>query len=226
MMIILNEDLTYRQIFMDGRTLEANPNPSWMGYAIGRWNGDELVVDSTGYNDRTWLVDGYPHTESLRVTERYRRPDFGHLEVAVTFLDPKAYQKAWTVAIHAELAADTGMVEQICNEDPDSGQQHWIGKLSDDQKPAVKVSREVLAKYVGVYKGPYLRSSRTVEVTLAGDALFLALDGGPKQQIYPRSETTFSGTGLTYQFIREGQGNASRIQEGHVSGSYTYERQK
>jgi hypothetical protein len=226
LMIILNEDLTYRQIFMDNRALEADPSPSWMGYSVGRWDGDELVVDSSGYNDRTWLVDGYPHTEALRMTERYRRPDFGHLEVAVTFSDPKTYSKAWTVHIHADLAADTGMVEQVCNEDPDSGQQHWIGKLSDDQKPAVKVSPEVLAKYVGVYKGPYLRSSRTVEVTLSGDSLFLALDGGPKQRIFPRSETSFSGTGLTYQFIREGQGMATRVLEGHVSGNYTYERQK
>src|SRR5215831_8556242 len=77
---ILNDDLTYRMIFTDGRELEANPGPSWMGYSVGRWDGDTLIVDSVGYNDKTWLSRyGQPHTEALRVTERYRRTDFGHL---------------------------------------------------------------------------------------------------------------------------------------------------
>ena len=97
MIAILYEDLTYRQIFMDGRALESNPNPSWMGYAVGHWDGDTLVVESSGFNDHTWLIDGYPHTEALRMTERYRRTDFGHLEITVTFQDPGAYSKRhWT----------------------------------------------------------------------------------------------------------------------------------
>src|SRR5262249_25098643 len=62
---------------MDGRTLETDPNPNWMGYSVGRWKGDTLVVESNGYNDRTWLIQGYPHTEALRLTERFRRTDFG-----------------------------------------------------------------------------------------------------------------------------------------------------
>src|SRR5579863_4912015 len=73
--VILNPDLTYRQIFLDGRKLETSPNPSWMGYSVGRWDGDTLVVESFGFNDRTWLdTSGHPHTEALRITERYRRP--------------------------------------------------------------------------------------------------------------------------------------------------------
>jgi hypothetical protein len=80
LIIILNGDLTYRQIFMDGRALETDPNPSWMGYSVGHWEGDTLVVESNGFNDRTWLDSGHPHTDGMRVTERYRRPDFGHLE--------------------------------------------------------------------------------------------------------------------------------------------------
>src|SRR5262245_58820239 len=77
LILILNPDLTYRQIFMDGRTLESAPNPNWMGYSVGRWEGDTLVVESFGFNDRTWLDhDGHPHTEALRMTERYRRRDF------------------------------------------------------------------------------------------------------------------------------------------------------
>lgn len=156
MIVILNEDLTYRQIFMDGRALESNPNPSWMGYAVGHWDRDTLVVESSGYNDRTWLLDGYPHTEALHMTERYRRPDFGHLEIAVTFKDPEAYAKTFTVPVSARLAADTELLESVCNENSDNGQEHWVGKVSDAEKSAIKVSPEILAKYVGLYKGPYL----------------------------------------------------------------------
>jgi hypothetical protein len=226
MIVILNDDLTYRQIFMDGRALEPNPNPSWMGYSVGHWDNDTLVVESLGFNDRTWLLDGYPHTEGLRMTERYRRTNFGHLEIAVTFQDPGAYSKAWTVPFSARLAADTEMLESVCRDSEDSGQQHWIGKLSDTGKSSVKVAPEILAKYVGAYKGPYIGGSRTVEVTFSGGTLFVALNGGPKQAIVPQSETSFSGTGLTYQFIRDDHGVATHIVEGHVSGDYKYERQK
>ncbi len=226
MLVMLNEDLTYRQIFMDGRALETNPNPSWMGYAVGHFDGDTLVVESAGFNDRTWLLDGYPHTEKLRMTERYRRTDFGHLEITVTFQDPGAYSKAWTVPARAQLAADTEMLETICNENSDSGQEHWVGKLTDDQQSAVKVAPEILAKYVGVYKGPYIQGPRTVEVSFSGGALLISVNGGPKQRVFPQSETNFSGTGLTYRFIRDDQGIATYLIEGHVSGDYKYERQK
>ena len=226
MMIMLNEDLTYRQVFMDGRALEADANPSWMGYSVGHWDGDTLVVESAGFNDRTWLHDGYPHTEALRMTERYRRTDFGHMEIGVTFQDPGVFSKAWTVPVHAQFAADTELLEEVCNEDADTGQQHWVGKLSDAEKSKVKVDPQVLAKYAGVYKGPYIGGLRTVEVTFSGGTLFVAVNGGPKQAIVPQSETSFSGTGLTYQFIRNGQGVATQILEGHVSGDYKFERQK
>ena len=226
MIVILQEDLTYRQIHMDGRALETDPNPSWMGYSVGHWEGDTLVVESSGYNDRTWLLGGYPHTEALRMTERFRRTDFGHLEIAVTFDDPKAYNKAWTLPLSARLAADTEMMEAVCNERPDNGQQHWIGRVSDAQKSAVKLAPEVLAKYVGVYKGIYLRNPRTVEVTFSGGTLSVSVNGGPKQPIFPQSETNFSGTGLTYQFLRDDHGIATHVVEGHVAGDFKFERQK
>jgi len=222
----LNEDLTYRQVFMDGRALETNPNPSWMGYAVGRWDGDTLVVESSGFNDRTWLLDGYPHTDALHMIERYRRTDFGHLEITVTFQDPGAYSKAWTVPVRAQLAADTELLESVCNENSDSGQEHWVGKLTDDEKSAVKVAPEIMAKYVGFYKGPYIQGPRTVEVSFSDGALFISVNGGPKQRVFPQSETNFSGTGLTYRFIRDDHGIATHIIEGHVSGDYTYQRQK
>jgi hypothetical protein len=223
---ILQEDLTFRQIHMDGRTLETDPNPSWMGYSVGHWEGDTLVVESNGYNDRTWLIQGYPHTEALRLTERFRRTDFGHLEITVTFDDPKAYNKPWTLPISARLAPDTELMEAVCNERPDSGQQHWIGRLSDAQKSAVTVAPEVLAKYVGVYKGIYIRNPRTVEVTFSDDTLSVSVNGGPKQRIFPQSETKFSGTGLSYEFIRDDHGIATHVLEGHIAGDFKFERQK
>jgi hypothetical protein len=148
------------------------------------------------------------------------------MEVAVTFQDPKAYSKAWTVPLRARLAADTELMESVCNEFPDNRQEHWIGKVPDAQKSAVKVAPEVLAKYVGVYKGIYLRGPRAVEVTLSGDKLFVAVNGGEKRPVLPQSETNFSGTGLTYQFIRDDHGMATHVVEVHVSGDYKYERQK
>jgi hypothetical protein len=83
---ILPEDGTYRQIHTDGRQLPQDPNPAWMAYSVGTWNGDTLVVESAGFNDQSWLdFLGHPHSEALRVTERYRRKDFGHMELQMTF---------------------------------------------------------------------------------------------------------------------------------------------
>jgi len=225
---ILYNDLTYRQIFMDGRKLETDPSPSWMGYSVGRWDGDALVVDSVGFNDRTWLDSrGYPHTESLRMTERYRRIDFGHLEIEATLRDPGAYSRPWTVRVSAQLAADTEMVDIRC--DPaQSGRQHWTGTISDAQRSAVKVAPEILAKYVGVYKGVWARRPRVVEITLSADTLFVSVPGAPRepQRLFPQSETSFSGANLGYNFIRDDRGMATDVVEMHVSGDYTLHRQK
>jgi hypothetical protein len=226
MIVILNEDLTYRQIFLDGRALESDPSPSWMGYSVGHWDGDTLVVESSGFNDRTWLDGrGYPHTEALRVTERYRRADFGHLEIEVTFQEPAAYSKPWTIRVGALFAADTELLVAVCNEGQ-SGREHWVGKVSDGEKSAVKVAPEILAKYVGVYKGFWARRPRVVEITFSGGTLFVAVDGQERRPLIPQSETSFSGTGLAYNFIRDDQGIATHVVEGHVSGDYKYERQK
>jgi hypothetical protein len=79
-----------------------------MGYSVGHWDRDTLVVESFGFNDRTWLDhDGYPHTQALRMTERCRRLDFGHLDIEVTLSDPAVYTRPWTIAVRAELLADT-----------------------------------------------------------------------------------------------------------------------
>jgi hypothetical protein len=225
LILILNPDLTYRQIFMDGRALETAPNPSWMGYSVGRWDGDTLVVDSFGFNDRTWLDhDGHPHTEALRMTERYRRRDFGHLDLDVTLSDPGAYTKPWTVSVHAELAPDTEMIEWVCNEKGGGLVEHFIGKASDEKAGEVQVPPAILARYVGTYEEqpPLWRLvPRVVEISLSGGILSGDMDGRGKVPLSARSETNFAGFyGLGIDFLR------GDLFVKHVSGDYRFVRKK
>jgi hypothetical protein len=107
----------WRQIFTDGRRLAADVNPSWLGYSTGRWEGDTFVVETRGFNGLAWLDQvGKPSTEDLRVIERYRRPDFGHLEIEITIDDKGAYTAPWTVVERAEILLDTDLLEFACNE--------------------------------------------------------------------------------------------------------------
>jgi hypothetical protein len=111
----------YRQVFLDGRGHPEELEPTWTGHSIGRWEGDTLVVETTGLNDRTWLFAGLnfsasPHTEMLRVVTRLRRPDLGHLEVQVSFEDPGALQNPWVVSQGYVLAPDMEVQEYICTE--------------------------------------------------------------------------------------------------------------
>jgi hypothetical protein len=228
--MILNPDLTYRQIYLDGRALEAAPNPSWMGYSVGHWDGDTLVVESFGFNDRTWLDhDGHPHTEALRTTERYRRRNFGNLDLDVTLSDPAVYARPWTVSVHAELAADTEMIEWICNE-KGSGREHYIGKASDERKSAVKVAPEVLTKYVGTYvEQPKLWRlvPRILEITLSSGTLFADMDGRGKVPLVAQSETGFSGLyGLGVDFVNGDASGPAQLYVKHVSGDYRFERKR
>jgi hypothetical protein len=225
---ILNDDLTYRVIHTDGRELEANPPPSWMGFSVGRWDGDTLVVDSSGFNDKTWLSRyGQAHTEALRVRERYRRPDFGHLQVEVTFTDPGAYAKPWSFTADMALVADTEMLESVCERSSDD----WVGSLSDAANTAVTLAPDVLARYVGVYSGFYLGNKRTVEVSLSGGQLIAkiigaaAVDGGEMRPLIPQSQTLFEGLGIAYQFIVDDKGVATDLVEIHISGPSRYPRQ-
>ena len=115
--ILYEANAGIRQIFTDGRTLPKDPEPWWYGYSTGHWEGDTLVVQSAGFKDLGWLdVEGSPLTEGAKVIERYRRPDFGHLEIQVTIDDPKAYTKPWTVTVNQRLMADTELIEFVCQE--------------------------------------------------------------------------------------------------------------
>ena len=225
LIVILNPDLTHRQIFLDGRALETAPNPSWMGYSVGHWDGDTLVVESLGFNDRTWLDhDGHPHTENLRVTERYRRRTFGTLDLEVTLSDPAAYAKPWTVAVRAQLAPDTEMIEFVCNENG-HGVAHWVGKASDEKKAEVAVAPAILAKYVGTYveQPPLWRlAPRVVEISVSNGKLLGDMDGRGKMPLIASSDSEFSGLyGLGVEFIQGGSGG---LYVKHVSGNYRFAR--
>jgi hypothetical protein len=118
-----------RQIFTDGRPLPSRGvQPWWYGYSTGKWEGDTLVVESTGFRDDVWLdVEGSPMTESAKMTERFRRVNFGNMEVQVTVDDPKAYTKPWTVSVHHRLMPDTELMEFVCQEN-EKDAPHMVGK--------------------------------------------------------------------------------------------------
>ena len=121
----------FRQLFTDGRALPKDPNPTWMGYSVAHWEGETLVATTAGYNDKTALdLAGHPHTEALRLTERYRRRDVGHMDLQVTFDDPKDYTRPWTLLLEYELIPDGDLIEYVCENERDT--PHLVGKSGDE----------------------------------------------------------------------------------------------
>jgi hypothetical protein len=119
---------TFRQIFLDGRPMPKDPQPAWDGYSTGHWDGDTLVVETTGFNDLSWLdSNGHPHTDALHLTERFHRRDFGHLEIQIAIDDPKAYTKPWSVTEVVNFLPDSELIEYICNEN-EKDLVHLVGK--------------------------------------------------------------------------------------------------
>jgi hypothetical protein len=129
LLAILNEqNASYRQIFTDGRPLPVDPNPSWNGYSTGKWEGDTLVVQTTGFRDGLWLdTGGSPLTDAARVTERFRRVNYGTLQIEITVDDPKAYTKPWTIQVKQIIAPDTELLDYICLEN-EKDAAHLSGK--------------------------------------------------------------------------------------------------
>ncbi len=116
-LIMLEDDGLTRQIYTDGRKLPVDPSPSWLGYSVGKWEGDTFVVDTSGFNDKSWVdLIGHPRSEAMHMTERYRRRDFGHMDVELTFDDPKMYTKPFTVKVTQLLQADSDILEYVCAE--------------------------------------------------------------------------------------------------------------
>jgi hypothetical protein len=129
LLVILNErDAMYRQIFLDGRPLPADPQPSFNGYSTARWEGDRLVVETNGFRDGIWLDrHGSPLTESAKITERFRRVNYGHLEIEVTVNDPKAYTAVWTVKLNQDLVLNSELLDDFCMEN-EKDIVHMVGK--------------------------------------------------------------------------------------------------
>jgi hypothetical protein len=118
LLVTLNEmDATYRQIFTDGRPLPTVDMPAFKGYSSGKWDGDTLVVESTGFPDGEWLDrNGSPLTDDAKITERFRRVNFGRMEIEITINDPKAYTRPWTIKLNHNIVVDTDLIDYICTE--------------------------------------------------------------------------------------------------------------
>ncbi len=209
LVVILHENLTYRQVFLDGRKLPPAPNPSFMGSSVGRWEGDELIVDSAGFKDGTWLdYGGHPHTEDMHITERYRRVDFGHIERRITLTDAKTFNKPITFASNLTLVPDTELLEFVCAETPPA-RYNLTGSAED-----VRVAPEILAKYVGVYDivdaNPF--DFHVLTVSRDGARLVADFDGKGHIPMVPISDTMFSPRLLgTYEFVSDQNGVVTHV---------------
>ena len=118
--ILYEVDNMFRQVYADGRKLPVDPQPAWVGYSVGKWDGDTLVVDSAGFNNRSWLdAFGHPHSEALRVQERFHRRDFGHMDLQLTVDDPKMYTRPFTIKVTEVLVPDSDILEYVCENEAD-----------------------------------------------------------------------------------------------------------
>jgi len=192
----------HRTIFTDGRPLPKDPNPTWMGYSVGHWEGDTLVVDTAGFNDRSWLdIEGHPHTEALRITERFHRRDFGHMDLQMTIDDPKTFTKPFSFRMDQTLTPDTDLLESVCEHD--TSVPHMLGGT------AVKLAPEILSKYTGTYE---YAPGREAVITFEGDLLFLQEGANPlKLPLAPNSETDFvaRAIGEHVEFFRDARGQVT-----------------
>ncbi|HEY1756722.1 MAG TPA: hypothetical protein VGG72_15210 [Bryobacteraceae bacterium] len=190
----------HRTIFTDGRPLPKDPNPTWMGYSVGHWEADTLVVETAGFNDRGWLdIEGHPHTEALHITERFHRRDFGHMDLEMTIDDPKTFTRPFSIKMPQTLTPDTDLLESVCEHD--TSVPHMLGGT------AIKLAPEILSKYTGTYE---YAPGRDAMITFEGDLLFLQEAPNPlKLPLAPNSETEFiaRAIGEHVEFLRDTQGN-------------------
>ena len=204
LVVILHEspNSPHRTIYTDGRNLPKEMNPTWLGYSVGRWEGDTLVVTTAGFNDRGWLdVGGHPQTESLRLTERFRRRDFGHLELDVTFEDPKSFTRPFTLHVEKPLAADTDLLEDICENEVSGA--HLSSGLT--------LAQATLAKYAGTYQ---FASGRQATVRVAGEQLQIEDSASPLDRLFVAgSETIFlsSLSQAAIEFVKDSQGRVTQL---------------
>ena len=211
----------FRQIYTDGRPLPQDPNPTWMGYSVGHWERDTLVVESAGFNDRTWLdMVGHPHSEHLRVTERFHRVDFGHMQVQVIYDDPETLTKPLAVSVGVNYAADTDMLEYVCNEN-EKDTPHLVGTA----KAVAQPSPSVLARYAGDYK---FREGPPGTDAFFGPTQIVSVSHG---QLYmkdfplvPQTETRFDSTAGTIEFFLDAGGKVTHLILSAAEGDLRYDR--
>jgi|SRR5271166_5115913 len=137
--------MIFRQVFTDGRPLPASTEPTWLGYSVGRWDGDTFVVETTGLRDGGWLDTrkAHPHTDALHVTERFRRTDVGHMQLAITIDDPKAYRRPWTVNTTLNLLPDTELLEAFCDNHEKTMEHRQVAPpIPEPPSPAVAESNK------------------------------------------------------------------------------------
>jgi hypothetical protein len=207
----------YRQFFTDGRALPEDPNPTWMGYSVAHWEGETLVVTTAGYNDRTALdLAGHPHTEALRLMERYRRRDVGHMDLQVTFDDSKAYTRPWTLSLEFELIPDGQLIEYVCENERDT--PHLIGKSGAE----AHVPAAVLAQYAGNYEAP---GSTVAAISLEGSRLMIDTGTG-KIPLVAHSESSFTMEGAGVDFVQDAKGAVTGMIEHWTEGDRNYARRK
>jgi hypothetical protein len=193
----------HRTVFTDGRDLPKDANPTWLGYSVGRWEGDTLIVTSAGFNDKGWLDSaGHPQTESLRITERLRRRDFGHMDFDMTIDDPKVFTRPFTVKRERVLAPDTDLLEDVCENEIDGAH------LSGDT--GIRLRSELLASYAGIYE---FAPGREFVVTVSGDMLFVKGLNEPKLPLLVQSETQFMSTATPtgFEFVKDGEGKVTHL---------------
>jgi uncharacterized protein DUF3471 len=223
---LLYESGQFRLIHTDGRALPKDMTPTWMGYSIGRWEGDTFVVETAGYNDRTWLdFGGRPHSEALRVTERFRRVDFGHMRLEMTFDDPKSYRRPFTIKMAVNYVPDDELLENVCLEN-EKDRGRLVGKVADERKTEKKIPVEVLSQYAGTYDvGPL--GNWTVSVV--GDQLVVDLGtGGGRQPMFARADDVFvlQSSGGTLTFVRDAKNVVTHLFLTIVEGDFKAERKK
>jgi hypothetical protein len=221
--MIAFDDGMHREIWMDGRSLEKDPNPTWMGYSVGRWDGDVLVVESNGYTDRSWLdFGGHPHTEELRITERYTRRSVGRIEVQVTMVDPKLYSKPIVFMMPIKLLPDTEMLEGFCENHHKSRERMTTTKAAT----FVQVPASTLSRYAGTYDTIEDDGTKHfATVTLDGSDLWLDYDGKGKELLMALSATRFSWSGSIVEFAPLNGGGVN-VEIHYVEGTERGARRK
>jgi hypothetical protein len=227
LLVVLFNDLAFRQIFLDARAPERNPFPSYEGYSVGRWQGDDLVVESNGFKDVTWLdFGGHPHTEALHIVERYHRVNVGRMRRQVTISDTGTLTKPITIEAEMRLMPDTGLLEYVCAETPPS-RWHLEGRTAEQK--ALKLPPEALAKFVGVYDmepGAGF-GIETLTVTRTDDKLFIDFNGKGHMPLVPLSPTMFSPRLLgTYEFVLDDTGEVTHVMAHATESSFKATRRR